>query len=97
MRLDAKWATCFLALLFFAAIIVQAQHEVTQLSKQAKDIVMDSSFDHDKWKTEPVDYMFEFAAYTTSFDSDEKQAAEECKHRIPELAMNFSDLSSKDK
>lgn len=33
-----------------------------------KPIVLDPSYEHDKWKTLPRDHVFEFAAYTTSFD-----------------------------
>ncbi|MDA3809103.1 MAG: DNA/RNA non-specific endonuclease [Spirochaetaceae bacterium] len=33
-----------------------------------RPIVLDRSYEHDKWNTEPKDQLFEFAAYTVSFD-----------------------------
>lgn len=33
-----------------------------------KPIVLDRSYEHDKWNTQPRDQFFEFAAYTVSFD-----------------------------
>ena len=34
-------------------------------------IVLDSTYEHNKWKTEPMDKEFNFAAYTASFDTDD--------------------------
>lgn len=36
-----------------------------------RPIVLDRSYEHDKWITEPKDRLFEFAAYTVSFDGDD--------------------------
>ena len=36
-----------------------------------KPIVMDGSYEHTKWGISPSDLIYEFAAYTTSFDSDD--------------------------
>ncbi|MBI9104501.1 MAG: DNA/RNA non-specific endonuclease [Spirochaetales bacterium] len=36
-----------------------------------RPVVFDSSYEHDKWETKPVDHRFEFAAYTGSFDTDD--------------------------
>jgi DNA/RNA endonuclease G (NUC1) len=38
------------------------------LFSQYAPIVLDDSYEHDKWGTEPRDLMFFFAAYTVSFD-----------------------------
>lgn len=36
-----------------------------------KKVVLDSSYDHNKWETTPIDIKYEFAAYTSSFDSND--------------------------
>jgi len=33
-----------------------------------RPIVLDPSYEHDRWGTSPQDHIFKFAAYTTSFD-----------------------------
>jgi endonuclease G, mitochondrial len=40
-------------------------------SKRYRAIVLDTSYNHNKWGTMPVDLVYNFAAYTTSFDSDD--------------------------
>lgn len=40
-------------------------------SASLKPIVLDPSYEHDKWGTQPQDHMFHFAAYTSSFDGDD--------------------------
>ncbi len=37
--------------------------------KRFRTIVLDPTYEHDKWGTEPKDHMYEFAAYISSFDS----------------------------
>ena len=41
------------------------------LSSQTKEIKLDPSFEHDKWGTSPIDIKYEFAAFTSSFDSND--------------------------
>ena len=36
-----------------------------------KDVVLDSSYNHNKWITLPLDVKYEFAAYTASFDTND--------------------------
>lgn len=38
------------------------------LATEYRPIVLDHSYEHDKWQTLPQDQIFHFAAYTTSFD-----------------------------
>lgn len=40
----------------------------TAMAADYKPIILDPSYEHDKWQTQPQDHVFEFAAYTTSFD-----------------------------
>ena len=53
-------------LMFFANI--QAQQAP---STRYKDINIDSTYEHTKWGIGPNDLIYNFAAYTTSFDSDD--------------------------
>ena len=53
--------------LFFSTTI-QAQ---TAPGKGYKEIKIDSSYSHTKWGIEPADLVYNFSAYTTSFDSDD--------------------------
>lgn len=39
--------------------------------KGYKSIIIDSAYEHNKWGIEPSDLVFKFAAYITSFDSDD--------------------------
>ncbi len=38
------------------------------LGSDYRPIVLDPSYEHDKWQTQPQDHIFKFAAYTVSFD-----------------------------
>ena len=51
-----------------------------------KEVVLDSSYNHNKWETIPVDVKYEFAAYTTSFDTDDPtiEGGENISLGIPE-------------
>lgn len=40
-------------------------------SERYKPIVLDPSYEHDKWGTEPREMVYQFAAYTSSFDSND--------------------------
>lgn len=44
---------------------------VAQPGKGYKPIQFDTSYHHTKWGTEPADVLYEFAAFTTSFDSND--------------------------
>ncbi len=39
--------------------------------KGYKPIILDDTYNHTKYKTEPADIIFKFSAYTTSFDSED--------------------------
>lgn len=45
--------------------------EVEAPGKRYRPIILDENFEHTKWGIEPSDLIFHFAAYTTSFDSDD--------------------------
>ena len=51
-----------------------------------KEVVLHSSYNHNKWETTPVDVKYEFAAYTTSFDTDDPtvEGGENISLGIPE-------------
>lgn len=40
-------------------------------SDRYKDIIIDPSYEHNKWGVEPSDMVYQFAAYISSFDSDD--------------------------
>ncbi len=40
-------------------------------SDRYKDIVIDPSYEHNKWGVEPSDMVYQFAAYISSYDSDD--------------------------
>ncbi|MBN2656303.1 MAG: DNA/RNA non-specific endonuclease [Spirochaetales bacterium] len=42
-----------------------------------KPVVLDRSYEHDRWITEPKDLLFEFAAYTVSFDGPDDNNGDE--------------------
>jgi endonuclease G len=57
-------------------VILCSLVQVCSLSQEApgtkyKPIVLDRSYEHTKWGISPSDLIYEFAAYTTSFDSDD--------------------------
>lgn len=39
--------------------------------KRYRPIVLDDAYEHNKWGIEPTDLLYQFAAYTTSFDSED--------------------------
>ena len=51
-----------------------------------KDIVYEPGYEHDKWGTSPTDHVFDFRAYTTSFDGEDDNDGAEAgdKWRVPE-------------
>jgi len=58
-------------------VILCSLLQVCSLSQKApgtkyKPIVLDRSYEHTKWGISPSDLIYEFAAYTTSFDSDDE-------------------------
>jgi len=54
--------------LLLSAINIQAQESP---GARYKTIVIDPAHEHTKWGVEPADLVYHFAAYTTSFDSDD--------------------------
>lgn len=74
MKLIKQFTSYYLFFLICSSTHIgfaQDSTRVANLSPQTKPIVLDSSFKHDKWQTEPVDIRYDFAAFTTSFDSDD--------------------------
>ncbi|QZT37873.1 DNA/RNA non-specific endonuclease [Halosquirtibacter xylanolyticus] len=61
-----------LLLITLMSVSVLAQSPV---GKRYKPIVLDNGHNHTKYTTEPTDIIFKFAAYTTSFDSDDNGIA----------------------
>ena len=57
-----------LLLSFYLWVTVPA---FAQPSARYKPIVLNPSYEHTKWQTSPSDLAFEFAAFTSSFDSDD--------------------------
>lgn len=51
-----------------------------------KPIVLDPSYEHNKWETLPQDHLFKFAAYTTSFDGADDNNGDDTSDKwgIPE-------------
>lgn len=62
-----KYVICLLAFLLVLAFAVKAS--------DFKPIVLDLTYDHDKWITKPRDIIKDFRAYTTSFDSKDDDVA----------------------
>jgi len=60
-RISHNQFVFLLALILIMALVIGAA--------DYKPIVLDSTYDHDKWETEPNDIIREFRAYTVSFDS----------------------------
>lgn len=50
---------------------LKKEKEVKTPGKRYRPIVLNKKFDHNKWGIEPSDLIYQFAAYTTSFDSDD--------------------------
>ena len=61
-----NFISTYIILLFFANI--QAQQAP---GARYKEIKIDSTYEHTKWGIGPTDLIYNFAAYTTSFDSDD--------------------------
>ncbi|MCB0495282.1 MAG: DNA/RNA non-specific endonuclease [Cyclobacteriaceae bacterium] len=61
---NAGIATLFLLLL-------PVIHALAQPSTSYKPIVLHANYDHTKWGIEPSDLVYQFAAYTTSFDGSD--------------------------
>lgn len=55
-------------LIVFIAIISKAQNTP---GARYKPIILDSTYNHTKWGIQPTDLVYRFAAYTTSFDSND--------------------------
>lgn len=60
-----------LALIGLLAFAQNSTAQIDPPGKGYKPIVLDPSYDHTKWGIEPVDIEYQFAAFTTSFDSDD--------------------------
>ena len=75
-----------LFLICFTSFLSYSQDSIPNLEPKFKNIVLNANFDHDKWQTNPVDIKYDFAAYTTSFDSNDPtiDGGEEIAWGIPE-------------
>ncbi|MFY0631266.1 MAG: DNA/RNA non-specific endonuclease [Flavobacteriaceae bacterium] len=61
----------FVSLLFFSCSQAQDSIRISNLSSQTKKIVEQEGYNHNEWQTLPIDLKYEFAAYISSFDSDD--------------------------
>lgn len=61
----------FFTLLFVISPLLLAQEEVTPPGKGYMPIILNKDYDHNKFGVEPSDLIYRFAAYTSSFDSDD--------------------------
>ena len=59
-----NFLTCFLF-----SIVLSTAYSQNAPSKKYQPIVLDTLYDHNKWGIKPTDILYEFAAYTVSFDS----------------------------
>ena len=69
----------------------------TAIASDYRPVVLDESYEHDRWQTQPRDHVFEFAAYTTSFDGadDNNGDGESDKWGIPEwVSFEIKKLST---
>jgi len=59
--------------LFILCCLLQISYVVNAqiVSPPYKNIMIDSTYEHTKWGISPSDSLYHFAAYTTSFDSDD--------------------------
>ena len=62
-----KQSVCAVVLVLVSALVVVATNYRT--------IVLDPTYDHDRWGTSPQDIVEEFRAYTVSFDSKDDDVA----------------------
>ena len=71
--------------MLISAVFVSYSQDVNNIPK-LKELVLDTSYNHNKWETTPVDIKYEFAAYTTSFDSNDPtvEGGENVSLGIPE-------------
>jgi len=61
----------YLLVVFVTTAYCQNSGTTTNLSDHTKEIKLDSSFEHDKWGTTPIDLKYDFAAFISSFDSSD--------------------------
>jgi len=64
------------ALWMASASLASAQTEVSAPGRGYRPIVLPAGYEHDRWETLPRDLMFEFAAFTTSFDSEDDNSGD---------------------
>jgi len=62
--------TPVITILMSALITISVQAQNTPGARY-KPIIIDSTYNHTKWGIEPTDLLYNFAAYTTSFDSND--------------------------
>ncbi len=60
--------TLLFLFLFLSSSLAFTQHH---LGPRYKTVTLDPNYEHTKWGIEPADLIYEFAAYTTSFDSED--------------------------
>ena len=60
---------CLFHLLLCSLLSIHFSLAQGQLGPRYKTITLDPNYEHTKWGVEPTDMLYEFAAYTTSFDS----------------------------
>ena len=60
---------CLFYLLLCSLLSIHFSLAQGQLGPRYKTITLDPNYEHTKWGVEPTDMLYEFAAYTTSFDS----------------------------
>lgn len=60
-----------LGVLALLVLTINSFAQETPPGKGYKPIVLDASYNHTKWGIEPADKLYQFAAFTTSFDSDD--------------------------
>lgn len=64
-----KWVRLLIRLTLVSALLALAASN--SRASDYKDIVLDPSYEHDKWGTQPRDIVKEFLSFTTSFDSND--------------------------
>ena len=68
-----RFRQIFTGLLFIISFTVFSQDSihVPDLSSGAKQIILNPDYNHNRWKTLPEDIIYKFAAFTSSFDSND--------------------------
>jgi len=61
----------FFGILCFVVSFVHAQDTIEAPGKGYQPIVLNENYNHNKYGVEPTDIIYNFRAYTTSFDSDD--------------------------